>query len=197
MDKRVSELEENRKLQKEIIRNLQISVESFKRDKENLAEELKTKDETIHKLNRNKNMCLNGCDKYNKSMDEVVAATAKHREAVITLKEVCEKQKKKIKEYEKEVDLYEIDLTEHEEKIKQLEEDVDIGYNLNVQKREELEKLHAEISEHKINKIDMKDVIKKLEKKQEISDKVITNLKDEKKELENKVKKVSEEIAEK
>jgi hypothetical protein len=80
-------------------------------------------------------MCSNGCDKYNKPMDEVFAATSKHREVVVTLEEVCEKQKKKIKEYEKEVDLYVIDLTEHEVKLKQLEEDVDIGYNLNVKKR--------------------------------------------------------------
>ena len=127
MEKRINDLEENRKLQKEVIRNLQIMVDSLTKDKENLAEEVKTKEESIHKLRSNKGACSNGCDKYNKSMDEVVKATAKHREAAKTLKEVCEKQKKKINEYEKEIDLYEIDWTEHENKIKQLEEDVDIS----------------------------------------------------------------------
>ena len=63
-------------------------------------------------------------------MDEVVKATVKHREAAVSLKEICEKQQVKLKEYCDEIDRYETDLTEHEEKIKQLEEDVEIWYDM-------------------------------------------------------------------
>ena len=56
----MNDLEENRKLQKEMIRSLQIFVETLKKDKDSLAEELKSKDETIHKMRSNQNMCTNG-----------------------------------------------------------------------------------------------------------------------------------------
>ena len=71
-------------------------------------------------------------------MYEVIKATAKHREAAITLKELCEKQKVKIKEYGEEIDKYELDLTEQEENTKQLEEDVQIGYDNNRKRKEKL-----------------------------------------------------------
>ena len=109
-------------------------------------------------------------------MDEVVLATAKHRKAVVTLKEVCEKQKSKIKEYEKEINQYEVDLTEHEEKIAQLEEDVQIGFDLNTKKREEIEKFHIDFIEFKEKENETKELLNIFKKKKELSDKVILNL---------------------
>ena len=43
--------------------------------------------------------CLGGCQGYNKSMDEVVEALAKHRDAAIALKEINQKQRVKLNEY--------------------------------------------------------------------------------------------------
>ena len=48
-------------------------------------------------------------------MDKVVKATLKHREAAVSLKEICEKQKIKQKEYCEEINRHKIDLTEYEE----------------------------------------------------------------------------------
>ena len=149
---------------------------------------MNTKDIIIFNLKKNENLYKNGCDKYNKSMDEVVLATAKHRKAVVTLKEVCEKQKSKIKEYEKEINQYEVDLTEHEEKIAQLEEDVQIGFDLNTKKREEIEKFHIDFIEFKEKENETKELLSIFKKKKEISDKVILNLQQSNKKLETQVK---------
>ena len=80
-----------------------------------------------------------------KSMDEVVRYTAKHWEAALSLKDIYEKHKQKLKDYESQIDLYEKDVTENEGTIKQLEEDVDIEFNMNKGKAEELEKIRKEI----------------------------------------------------
>ena len=165
MERKFKDLEENRKLQKELIEQLQIIVSALEKDKAKLSEELRTKDDTMYNLKRKENLCTNGRDKYNKFIDKIVLATAKHNDASITLKEACEKQKKKIKEYEKQVDLYEIGSTEDEEKIKQLEEDVNIGYDWNTRKRKEIDKLNAEVQVYKRKEMDFKDVFKHLEKK--------------------------------
>ena len=125
-------------------------------------------------------------------MDEVVRYTSKHREAALSLKDICEKQKKKIKEYEHQFDLYENDVTENEERIKQLEEDVDIGYNMNKRKSEELEKVNKENVNYKQSEIDMKDVVQKLQKKKEISDNIIESLQQDKQILEDKFKEMKQ-----
>jgi chromosome segregation ATPase len=164
MERKFKDLEENRKLQKELIEQLQIIVSALEKDIAKLSEELRTKDATIYNLKRKENLCSNGCERYNKSIDEIVLATANHKDAAIALKEACEKQKKKIKEYEKQIDLYEIDLTEHEEQIKQLEEDVNIGFDMNTRKRNEIDKLNAEIQGYKKKEMEFKDVVKHLEK---------------------------------
>ena len=187
MDKKIRDLEENRKLQNKLLQKLQENVDNLEKEKRYLGEELEEKDKIIHNLKRKDFKC-NGCDKYNKSMDEVVQATAKHREAVLALKNICEKQKQKIKDYEKEIDLYEKDVTENEEKIKQLEEDVDIGFNMNKRKSEELEKLSKEIINFKQTEMERNDNVKKLQKKNEISEKVIRDLQELKESLDNKVK---------
>ena len=111
-------------------------------------------------------------------MDDVVKAASKHREAV-SLKELCEKQKKKIKEYIEEIDKKDCQFDESEERIKQLEEDVEIGYGMNARKRKTIEKLNKEVEDHKKKVHEMKDILMKLEKKKEISEKVITNLQEE------------------
>ena len=118
MEKKIKDYEETRKLQIEVIKNLQILVDHSKKEKENIAEEIKEKDHIIYMLKqKGDNVCSNGCGKYTKSMDDVVKATVKHREAAITLKEICEKQKVKIKEYVEEIDKYELELTEQEERL--------------------------------------------------------------------------------
>ena len=178
--------EENRKLQTEVIRNLQILLDHSKKEKENMAEEIKEKDHIIYMLKqKGDNTCSNGCGRYTKSMDEVVKATAKHREAAITLKEICEKQKVKRKEYGDEIDKYEMDLNEHEEKIKQLEEDLEIGYDMNDRKRKEIDKLNTEVKDQKKKVIEMGAMKKGKDKKKEITDKIIESLQKDKEDLKN------------
>ena len=94
MEKKLSELEENHKLQKELIEQLQKKVNNVEKEKEHLAEELDVKEKIIYNLKRKDFKC-SGCEKYSKSMDEVVKYTAKHREAALSLKDIYEKQKKK------------------------------------------------------------------------------------------------------
>ena len=43
--------------------------------------------------------CKNGCHKYSKTMDDVVQAMSKHRDAALAMKEINDKQKKKLCEY--------------------------------------------------------------------------------------------------
>ena len=191
MEKKICDLEENRKLQKDLIEKLQKKVNNVEKEKENLAEELNFKEKIIHKM-KSKDFKCSGCEKYSKSMDEVVRYTAKHREAALSLKDICEKQKKKIKEYESQIDLYENDVTENEETIKQLEEDVDIGFNMNKRKAEELEKLNKEIVNYKQKEVDMNDVVQKLQKKKEISDNIIESLQQDKKILEEEIKEMKQ-----
>ena len=44
------------------------------------------------------------CKKYNKTTDEIVKACSKHRQAAMALKEIGEKQKKKIDVYKQEIE---------------------------------------------------------------------------------------------
>ena len=74
MERKFKDLEENRKLQKELIEQLQIIVSALEKDKAKLSEELRTKDATIYNLKRKENLCSNGCERYNKSIDVLVAA---------------------------------------------------------------------------------------------------------------------------
>ena len=47
--------------------------------------------------------CYNGCNKYNKSMDEIVKAASKHREAALALKTIGMNQKSKLAGYKEQV----------------------------------------------------------------------------------------------
>ena len=50
MEKKISELEENRKLQNEVIKNLQILVDHAKKEKECMAVDIKERDYVIYSL---------------------------------------------------------------------------------------------------------------------------------------------------
>ena len=54
------------------------------------------------------------CKKYSKTTDEIVKATVKHRDAVISLKEISEKQKVRLCDYKMKVEQLEYDLDESE-----------------------------------------------------------------------------------
>ena len=46
-----------------------------------------------------KNECENGCHRYNQSMDDVLKAAAKHRDAALALKDISDKQRAKLAEF--------------------------------------------------------------------------------------------------
>ena len=58
--------------------------------------------------------CSKGCHKYNKTTDEIVEAATKHKEAALALKEIGEKQKKKIKIYKQQIESLELEARDHE-----------------------------------------------------------------------------------
>ena len=58
-------------------------------------ENLEDKEKIIHELKfKGNGVCENGCHKYNKSMDDVVKAGFKHKDAAIAMKEIAENFKK-------------------------------------------------------------------------------------------------------
>jgi uncharacterized coiled-coil protein SlyX len=62
MEKKICDLEENRKLQKDLIEKLQKKVNNVEKEKENLAEELNFKEKIIHKM-KSKDFKCSGCEK--------------------------------------------------------------------------------------------------------------------------------------
>ena len=60
-------------------------------------------EQDFNDVDRNAKHCKNGCQKYNKSVDEIVQAASKHREAVVALKSIGENQKTKITGYKDQV----------------------------------------------------------------------------------------------
>ena len=179
--------------QNEFIDQLTLKVNIIEKEKEELVLALNEKEKFIATITGNTFKC-SSCAKYSKSMDEVLQATAKHRNAALVLKDVCEKQKKKIKEYQKERDEYEAELSEQDEKVKQLEEDVDIGFNLNNEKRKEIETLRQKITGFEERENNLKGLVSKLEKKQAISEKVIASLRDKNDQFEKKVIQMDDKI---
>ena len=67
MEKKIKDLEENRKLQKQFIQKLQAKVDNLEKVNESLSEELDHKENIIHNLKLKYFKC-SGCEKYNKSM---------------------------------------------------------------------------------------------------------------------------------
>ena len=111
-------------------------------------------------IDKNISECQNGCSKYSKSMDEIVQALAKHRNAALLLKDINEKQKKKLSDFREQ-------RTVMQDQIDQLELDQDL-------EREFTEKVISE-------KRDLENNVKALQ--EELS----------KKEQDSKVRKVKEE----
>ena len=68
--------------------------------------------------NDNAEMCSKGCHLYSKTMEEVLQATAKHRDAALALKDISNQQKKKIAWYREQ-------LIQMQSQIDQLENDND------------------------------------------------------------------------
>ena len=58
--------------------------------------------------------CRNGCERYNKSIDEIAQAASKHRNATVSLKSICEKQKLKISNYKERVDSLELEVQKYD-----------------------------------------------------------------------------------
>ena len=56
--------------------------------------------------------CNKGCHKYKQTIDEIVDAATKHKEPAIAMKEVGEKQKRKIEVYKQQIEHLEIDVKE-------------------------------------------------------------------------------------
>ena len=94
----MTEHKEKLKHQKEMISDLQKMVTDLKADKSSLIEEIERKERIMHELkNKLPGECTFGCNKYDKSIDEIVTAGNKHREKVLALKELAEEQKDKIR----------------------------------------------------------------------------------------------------
>ena len=72
---------------------------------------------------------------------------------------------------------------------------MNIGFDLNTKKREEIKELTEQNVDYKKKETDMKDILKKLEKKKEISDEVIA--KNENQGLEKRIKVINDELEEK
>ena len=80
--------------------------------------------------------CTKGCDKYNKSIDEIYEAGLEHKNKLIDLKKIADEQKVKIgclRKHRDEIkndlykleDVHEATIKEHSEKVKQLDEEID------------------------------------------------------------------------
>ena len=115
MEKKIKDYEENRQLQNQMIKHLQEMVENLKKEKSEILEALDGKDKSIHKL-KNKEVTECDCNNYNKSKEDLVKATSKHRDAAVSLKELCGKQKQKISEYREGIDTMELELRENKMK---------------------------------------------------------------------------------
>ena len=82
---------------KESISDLKKLVSNLKKDKLELIEEVEKNESQIYELKKKfPGECTYGCNKYNKSVDEIVTAGNKHREKVLALKDIAEEQKEKI-----------------------------------------------------------------------------------------------------
>ena len=145
MEKRIQDLEVNRRLLQDMVKVLTKDKGKLEKvveeQKTELAEALDEKEKALFNLKlKDSGECKNGCHRYNKSMDDVVAACSKHRNAVSALKEVAEDLKKKnikLKKYNSEL----------EDKVETLDEDTDhsirIIRNLQDEKHELIVKLNV------------------------------------------------------
>ena len=94
-DNEIDELRKENKKKSEAIMNNFVYHQKIEKDKFDLTEQIRRNEKQIHELKIN-GVCINGCQRYNKSMDEVVKYASKHREGLIELKKVSENQRSKI-----------------------------------------------------------------------------------------------------
>ena len=100
MENRIKDLEENQKLQTELLQKLQAHVKKVKKENESLAEELHEKEKVMHELKMKRSDC--NCSKYSKSIDEIYNAGSKHKQKLVELKDIAIKQKMKIAQSQEE-----------------------------------------------------------------------------------------------
>ena len=127
-----------------------------------------------------KRVCSCGCQKYTKSMDEVVEALEKHRNAAVHLKEVAEAQRKKVNNYRELTTKMQDDLDNLEIEIKEKD-------HLTAKVLKEKSNLENEVK-FLIEKLDLKneDIIRiefDLKKQKEVSQKLFRSIMDEKEQL--------------
>ena len=93
----MSNLKEKVRHQEEMSCHFQKMVTNLEKEKFDLSEEVKRKEIVVHELKKRAPVeCSYGCQKYNKSVDEIVIAGNKHREKLVAVKEIAEGQKDKI-----------------------------------------------------------------------------------------------------
>ena len=67
--------------------------------------------------------CPRGCHKYSKPVSEIVQAASKHREAALSLKEICDKQKIKLKEYRVTIEDLKMAQQQHDEYTRKMSQE--------------------------------------------------------------------------
>ena len=148
----MKDLEENANLLRQMVnaltkqnKQLEDILEKQKKEKSELLEALEEKEKALHKTKLNGiGECQKGCDRYNKSMDDVVEACAKHKKAVTSLKDIAEELKKKNLKLKK--------LNEElQEKVEILDEDTDHSVRIIRNLQDEMLKLRLEYNENKEN----------------------------------------------
>ena len=142
--KEIDDQKESVKYADEICRKNTAYAQKILVEKCSLAQEIKKKEEEIDDLKKRKDFqCKSGCEKYSKSMDEVMEYAEKNKHAAVRLKSAAEEQKKKLSilREEKTKMLDQLDMQEEE-----LEEQNKLNVKLidenktAIQNNEELEK---------------------------------------------------------
>ena len=172
-EKEIDKLRESLKRANNLYTKQTTFAQEVHEEKCSLSLQLEIKEEEIAILKQAK--CDKGCDRYNKSVDEIAQAASKHREKLIALKEISESQKEKIfclrghrNELFEEIDKlnseHELNNNRSAEKLSSLQEANEIlKGNLNDQK-EEFEMLKSRLNqiEKSVEKNDQEEVIASL-----------------------------------
>ena len=143
------------------------------------------------------NECPRGCHNYNKPVSEIVQAVAKHREAALSLKEIGEKQKKKIKEYRNTIENLKDEQQKNDEytckvskENKELEKEV-ILLKKKLKEHDSSDEASEEENEDMLSKIDQLEedveigykIVQSKVKELEMTNKELKQVKEEKNEL--------------
>ena len=161
-DVKIDKLEDSANHANEICRKNTEYAQEILREKCQISQTLDKKEQEIYKLKKEKeeNVCLDGCNQYNKSMDEVVYYTQKHKDSLIIMKTLAENQKSKISSLREERNKMMDQLDQQEI---EMERENQINVTL-IREKDNLSK-RAKYLEHEIE--DKGDAIKDLEVKME------------------------------